>query len=188
MTAPMLRQLPVVVLLAVFASDAGASGAGLELTDSSAVLTQTSDTEWVLEKTGFLDVSGGEASVEWTIEAFEEQTEAGLLVLSGQMTVSNDGSEDATIGNIVVNLQERVSHRWVSASADVADATGGDAATSANIHAAASSEGLSTFTENAASGELEFMDATNNTVWSLVPQKLIAPGATVPLLFQVFFR
>ncbi len=111
MTRPMLRHLPVVALLTAFASDAGASGAGLELTDSSAILTQTSDTEWVLEKTGFLDAFGGEVFVEWTIEAFEEQTEAGLLVLSGQMTVSNDGSEDATIGNIVVNLQERVSHR-----------------------------------------------------------------------------
>jgi hypothetical protein len=42
-----------------------------------------------------------------------------------------------------------------------------------------------TFATNAASGELEFMDATNNTVWALVPPKLVPSGDTLSLLFDL---
>src|SRR5207244_3528611 len=93
----------------------------------------------------------------------------------------------ATIGNIVVNLQTKSGSNWVGKSADVADATNDDAATVAHVDAHASSEGKSTFTENTASGSLKFMDANSNTVFSLVPEKTIAPGATVNLLFVASF-
>ena len=103
------------------------------------------------------------------------------------MTVFNFGTGPATIGNIVVNLQKRVGKNWITVSSDVADATNGDDATTANIHAAASSENKSTFSENAASGSLEFMDATNNTIFSLVPQVTVPAGGSLTLLFSAAF-
>jgi hypothetical protein len=113
---------------------------------------------------------------------------SGQLVVQGQLTVKNNGSGPATIGNIVVNLQTRVSNQWKSASVDIANATNGNAATTAKIHSAASSEGKSSFSENSASGSLEFMDATNNTVFSLVPEVSINAGQTRTLLFQATFN
>ncbi len=157
--------------------------ASIKLTAVSMSVGQTSDTEWTLDKTGWL--SGN--TVTWDITATQGATVPGRLVLLGQMTVTNTGSGPATIGNIVVNLQKRVGNTWVSASANVANATDGDAAITADIHAQASSESLSTFTENIASGELEFMDATNNTVWALEPPKLVEGGDTLSLLFQASF-
>lgn len=103
------------------------------------------------------------------------------------MTVTNFGNGPATIGNIVVNLQKRINNKWVTKSSNVADATNGDAATTANIHKAASSEGFASFTENSASGSLNFMDATNNTIFSLVPQVMIGAGQTRALLFSAEF-
>ena len=158
---------------------------GIALSEASATLVQTGDTAWTLAKTGLVDAASG--TVSWTITATEGQTVAGHLVVSGQMTVTNFGTGPATIGNIVVNLQKRVSNTWVTASSDVADATNGDAATTAKIYKQASSEGLSSFTENGASGSLEFMDATNNTVFSLVPEVTIPAGGTKSLLFQATF-
>jgi len=88
----------------------------------------------------------------------------------------------------VVNLQKRVSNKWVTKSSDIANATQGDDATTADIHKAASSENKSSFTENAASGSLEFMDATNNTLFSLVPQVLVGAGTSKTLLFSAEFN
>lgn len=165
---------------------ASAGTASLKLVDASASLTQTSDTGWTLEKTGSVDQAN--STVTWDVTATEGATIEGLLVLNGTFTVTNTGSGDATIGNIVVNLQERINNTWVTVSSNVADATDGDAATTANIHAAASSENESTFTENSASGSLNFMDATNNTLFSLVPQVLIGAGETRTLLFSSEFN
>ena len=171
------------LLAAAQALGAGEDPGGLMLTGAGAGITQTSDTAWTLEKTG--SVSG--STVTWNITATEGATVAGRLVVSGQMTVTNSGSGPATIGNIVVNLQTRVGNTWKTASSDVADATSGDAATTANIFNQASSENLSSFSENSASGSLEFMDATNNTVFSLVPEVTIPAGGTKSLLFQATF-
>src|SRR5437764_1597440 len=104
------------------------------------------------------------------------------------MTVKSSGAGPATIVNIIVNLQKRVNTIWTTVSSDIADATNGDAATTAKIHAAASSEHKSSFTENNASSELEFMDATNNTIFSLVPEKTIPAGQSRTLLFQATFK
>jgi len=153
------------------------------LIDSSASVTQTGDTAWTLEKSGSL--SGN--TVTWNITANSTPVASGQLSIQGHMTVFNFGSGPATIGNIVVNLQKRVGSKWVTQSSNIADATNGDAATSASIHAAASSEKKSTFSENSASGELNFMDATNNTIFSLVPQVSIEAGQSRSLLFQASF-
>jgi hypothetical protein len=175
------------VLLAWCPSVAGANdGAAISLAETSASIMQTGDTAWTLDKYG--RVYPATSTVEWSIVALPQATIPGQLVISGQMSVENTGSVAAPIGNIVVNLQTRQGNNWVTRSSNVANATHGDAATTAKIHKQASSEGKSSFSENSASGSLEFMDATNNTVFSLVPQKQVAPGDIVPLLFQARFK
>ena len=164
-------------------AQAHGSTASIDLADASATLTLTGDHTWTLTKTG--SISG--STVTWNITAANTATVGGQLVVQGQLTVTNSGAGAATIGNILVNLQTRVGHTWQTASSDVADATDGDAATTAKIYAAASSEHQSSFSENAASGSLQFMDATNNTILSLVPELMIAAGQTRSLLFQATF-
>lgn len=177
-----LFSLPLALLLLVPAVVLAGS-ANLKLVHSSAQVVQTSDTEWLLEKVGALNGN----SVSWVIGATELQTVEGQLRVQGHLTITNSGSGPATIGNIVVNLQTRAGNKWVTRSTDIANATDGDDATTANIHKQASSEGLASFTENGASGSLQFMDATNNTVFSLVPQVLIPAGGSRALLFQASF-
>lgn len=157
--------------------------ASIAVTGSATRVSLTTDAEWSLSKTGSL--SGN--TVTWNITATKTATTSGHLLIQGQMTVANTGSGPATIGNIVVNLQKRSGNKWFTASTDVADATQGDAATTAKIHAAASSENNSSFTENAASGSLNFMDASNNTVFSLTPQVMIGAGQSKTLLFSAQF-
>ena len=122
------------------------------------------------------------------VTATKGQTVSGRLVVNGTMTVTNTGNGGATIGNIIANLQTKSGNNWITRSTDVADATNDDAATSAKVVASASSENKSSFTENSASGSLLFMDASTNTVFSLVPQVIIAPGATKTLLFTASYN
>lgn len=165
--------------------DNHAGKANVRLSGALATLIQTSDTAWTLSKTG----AGNTAStVSWTITATQGSTVGGHLVADGFLAVTNMGSGGATIGNIVVNLQTMSNGQWVTQSSDIADATHGDAATSAHVVAAATTEHLATFTTNAASGRLEFMDATTNTAFSLVPAVTIPAGQTVRLLFTASFN
>lgn len=145
----------------------------------------TSDTQWTLAKTGTVNTTA--KTVTWTITATKGTTTSGLLVVHGTMRVKNTGSGGAPIGNIVVNLQTRSGNTWVTKSSDVADATSDDAATTAKIVASASSENKSMFTENSASGHLQFMDANTNSAFALVPQVTIPPGTTRTLLFTATF-
>lgn len=166
-------------------NQAALGAASVALSSSNAALTQTGDAAWSLQKTGSVDTSS--KTVTWTITATKTATTSGQLVVTGFMGVTNSGGAGATIGNIVVNLQTRSGNTWKSVAADVADATSDDAATTAHIDPKASSENISTFQESSASGALAFMDASSNTVFSLVPEKTIAPGATVNLLFSASF-
>jgi len=102
--------------------------AAVSLSTASAVLTQTGTTAWTLAKTGAVDATS--KTVTWTITATKGATTAGQLVVSGLLAVTNTGTAGATIGNIVVTLQQKTGSNWTSLSADVADATHGDAATS----------------------------------------------------------
>ena len=164
---------------------AGLPTAAVALTTASAFLTQTGTTAWTLAKTGAVDATN--RTVTWTITATKGTTTAGQLVVSGMLAVTNTGTAGATIGNIVVTLQQKSGSSWTSLSADCADATQGDAATTCHIDPKASSENLATITENSASGALQFLDAHANTLFSLMPQQTIAPNATVTLLFSARF-
>jgi hypothetical protein len=150
----------------------------------------------------------GNQTVTWTVTATKGAVSGEQLLVSGYLTVKNGGSADATIGNIVVNLQQRKNigtpskPRWIwaSASATVADATNGNAATSAHIVAAASQEdpthsggaytvsgARGTFTENAAAGPLQLLDLNANDLWAISPQQTIPPGESVHLVFKAQF-
>lgn len=149
---------------------------------ASATILQNGDS-WTLAKSGSLSGS----VVTWTITATKTTVVNGQLLVEGQVTLTNSGDGPATIGNVVVNLQQRVTNKWVTKSSDIANATQGDAATTASIHQAASSEDLGTFAENSASGALEFRDATTSAVVSLVPQLLIDAAEARTLLFSAAF-
>ncbi|MBI2688276.1 MAG: hypothetical protein HYX27_18385 [Acidobacteria bacterium] len=190
-----------VALGALFAAiPALAQQASLTLVNSNAALCNKNNTEWSISKTN--DPPGpvlSETEVTWTVKVTRGATSNNTLCVDGFVSVQNTGTAAATIGNIVVNLQKRVGNNWVSAAADVADATSGNAATSANIVAGASQESTNginyvisgakgTFSETAASGELKFTDATNNSVFSLVPQPVLPAGQTIDLLFSAEFN
>lgn len=151
--------------------------ADISLKQAAATLTNTSDTTWNLEKVGSL----GASTITWQATATPGATTAGTLIFNGIFRVENKGTAGATIGNIVVNLQKKVGNKWVTVSSDVADATQDDDATTAKVHARATAENKSSFTENTASGSLVFTDAVTNSTFALVPQVTI-PAKTIQKL------
>lgn len=154
-------QIPA-TLTAYGASAGGGASANLSLNDASATLMQTGTSGWTLDKSGSL--SGD--TITWNITVEKVDTASGHLLFNGQMTIFNDGSAPATLGNIVVNLQKRVGNKWTTVSSDIADAANGDAA----------------------SGALMFMDASSNTEFSLKPQVQVPAGQGLSLLFQASFN
>ncbi|MBI5686429.1 MAG: hypothetical protein HZC54_15260 [Verrucomicrobia bacterium] len=168
-----------------------AQQASITLLGSDATLANYRVVDWSLQKTGAWDAE--QSRVLWSVSATRGSATTLTLAANGFVRVQNSGSAPATIGNIVVNLQRTVGksgagNKWVTISSDIADATQGDAATFARISPQASAEGLGSFSENTASGPLEFMDADNNTAFSLTPQVSLAPGQAVNLLFSAKFN
>jgi hypothetical protein len=188
---------------------AQAQQASLTLDNADLALCYGNITSWSLTKT-VDSVTGpkGDNTVTWTVTGTKGETSGNQLLVSGYMTVKNTGSSGATIGNVVVNLQQsknigtqaKPKWVWASISASVADATQGSAATFANIAAKASQEipaysggaytvsgARGTFVENALAGPLQLLDVDANDVWAITPQKTIAPGQTVNIVFKAKF-
>ncbi len=153
--------------------------------ESRSSLLQTGDTPWTLTKTAAVDSAAH--TVTWTIAATPGAPTSGHLVVDGYLDVINLGTGPATLGNIVVNLQAKQGHHWVTLASDVADATQGDAATTAHVVGEDTTEHQDVFTENAASGALSFMDRRYNTMFSLVPEATLPPWSDLPLLFAASF-
>jgi hypothetical protein len=198
--------------LALFTPPAAAQQASITLLNCSNALCNANDTAWTLEKTPDLQAITGDNTITWTVTATEGATTDNFITVNGFITVKNTGSAPATIGNIVVNLQRpRTGPNtgacrnvpWVSAAADVGNATLDDAATVANIVAGASTDvaacdaaqGVSnyvvsgakgTFTETAGSGSLSFT-LGDNTVFSLTPEYSLAPNASIDLVYTATF-
>jgi len=170
-------------MLVALPDAAAADRAHVVLNSSNVSLTQTSNTQWTLTKTG----NAGASTVTWLVQATPTSSTLGVLFYNGVFTVDNKGTAPATIGNIVINLQAKSGTRWVTRSSVIADATQDDAAISANVSAKGSSEGLAWFAENAASGTLRFTDASTNSTFALVPKVTVPPGATTTLLFTASF-
>src|SRR5262245_22533782 len=184
--------------------------ASITLTNCNAELCHANNTEWTLDKepaSQSITLPDDSPTISWTVTATKGATSANFLTVDGVVTVTNTGTANATIGNIVINLQKKLinTSNWVSVAADVADATSGDAATKANIVAAASAESAAvnaafgppnytvtgaqgTFVETAGSGALSFTDATSNTIFSLTPQVSLAPGNSITLLYSATFN
>lgn len=210
-----LMALLATPLLAGSKPSAGPSGgsggqASITLTNCNGELCHANDTAWTLTKeptSQSITLPDDPPTITWTVAATRGATTDNFLKVDGVVTVTNTGSANATIGNIVINLQKKVinTSNWVSVAADVADATNGDAATAANIVAAASAESAAVnasfgppnytvsgaagrFVETAGSGPLEFTDASSNTIFSLSPQVSLAPGASITLLYTATFN
>jgi hypothetical protein len=192
----------------------GTPQASVTLKNSVVAFCNVQENDWTLTKTNDQSVQPvpSPTDVTWTITA-TKTAGAKTICADGYMQVTNTGSAPATIGNIVVNLQRPRSGGntgacrnvpWISAAADVADATNGNAATSANIVASASTEVMAcnaaqgppnytvsgaqgTFVTSEGSGDLEFTDADSNSIWALTPQQAIQPGGTVSLFFSAKF-
>jgi hypothetical protein len=181
--------------------------ASLTLTNSDAKICYVQNNGWTVEKTTERGPITDAGTVSWTISATKTPGAVSFSVHGG-LTITNTGSAPATIGNIIVNLQtpynqkvNKTNVNWLSVSTDIANATVGDAATVGNLVAAACSEfdapslnnnydivgARGTFTENSKSGSMEFTDADNNTIWALSPQKTIAAGESVTLLYHANF-
>jgi hypothetical protein len=121
--------------------------ASLSIDQSDIALCFGNITSWSLNKS-VSSVTGpkGNQTVTWNVTATKGTISGNRLMVGGYISVKNGGSADATIGNIVVNLQRtrdvgtpsKPKLIWASLSAAVADATNGDAATTANIAAKAS--------------------------------------------------
>ncbi|CAN5238292.1 hypothetical protein BH11MYX1_BH11MYX1_17100 [soil metagenome] len=156
----------------------------IELASKSSLL-QTGDTAWTLTKTATVDSTA--KTVTWNIAATKNAVTGGRLVVDGFLDVINLGTGPATLGNIVVNLQAKQGSHWVTVSSDVADATQGDNATTAHVVGEDTIEGQDTFSENAASGPLSFLDRRYNTIFSLVPEMVLTPGSHLPLLYSASF-
>lgn len=170
-------------------ASAWAQQASLVLEGGDMVICHKNNTEWSLAKTADqTSFPTGSGTVTWTVSVTKGTTSPNQLTFGGYLRIWNSGSANATVGNIVVNLQRKSGKTWKTVSSDIANATLGDAATTAKVVAGASAEGLTSFTENAASGSLEFSDANNNTLFSLAPQQVIAPGAHVDLVYLANFN
>jgi hypothetical protein len=206
-SAPLTRFITAAILL--LSPAAHAQQASLALENSDLALCYGRLTSWGLTKSvDSINGTPGNQTVTWTVTATKGTVSGDQLLVSGYLTVKNGGSADATIGNIVVNLQKsknigtpsKPKWIWASASATVADATSGSAATSAYIVAAASQENPAysggaytaagargTFTENAAAGPLQLLDLNANDLWAITPQQTIPPGQSVNLVFKAQF-
>ena len=170
-------------------TSAWAQQASLTLGGGDLVICHKNNTEWSLAKTADqTSFPAGSGTVTWTVTVTKGTTSPNSLTYAGYIRIWNSGSANATVGNIVANLQRKSGKNWKTVSSDIANATLGDAATTARVVAGASSEGLTSFSENTASGALEFTDANNNTLFSLAPQQVIAPGASVDLVYQATFN
>jgi hypothetical protein len=156
--------------------------AKLQLKNGSSTLAQTSARPWSLTKTGTVDTTA--STVTWTINATQGATGARRLVVTGRVNARNNGQVGAPIGNVVVTLQSKSGNTWITRSSDVANATQGDAATSAKILDGS----VKTITENSASGSLALVNANNNATISLPANVVLPAGASVDVKFTASFN
>src|SRR5690348_9593362 len=184
----MLRgSLALLVIAACAAPDDGAiesaiarkaPSASVDLDGCDGQVFQSADTTWSLTKTGAIDPATH--TVTWTVNATASTSTTNHLVLSGSLSIRNTGDAPATIGNIIVNLEAKGHHGWEIRASDIANATSGDAATTAHAQD-------DDYAEGPASGSLLFMDAHNNSAFSLVPEVSVPPHQTIRLYYAATF-
>ncbi len=114
-------------------------------------LVHYSNTTWALEKSGTFTAGAteGTGTANWVVNYTKVESTRSLVAL-GYIEIFNADFVSVTIDSIVINLQVG----GITKTSNVATAAAGDAATSAFVDSASSSEGLGFFAENAASGAI----------------------------------
>ncbi|PYQ54513.1 MAG: hypothetical protein DMF53_29375 [Acidobacteria bacterium] len=186
----------LVAATALAAAKPPAGQASITLSDCNAELCHANNTAWNLTKSPSsqsVTLPDDPPAITWTVAATRGATSANYLTVDGVLTVTNTGTANATIGNIVINLQKKIvnTSNWVSVAADVADATNGNAATVGNIVASASAESASVnasfgppnYTVSGARGTfvetLLYTAQFNNSVLGLAPGAQVRSEALV---------
>lgn len=173
-------------LSAIFSGVALAQQASLTVSCGIASTCNATNTPWALSKSL---VSQGDSWANFSVSVEQGQRSDAVTTFSGSLTITNAGSAPATVGNILVNLQRKSGKTWRTVATDIANAAIGDAATSALICSTASSESLSSFNENAASGAMNFTDADNNTLFAINdPPFVLEAGASKTLNYTAKFN
>ena len=151
--------LLIFAALPAAAANGGTPQASITLNSCNTALCNKTNTDWSLSKcetdangnclpneTVYTDQTGIPTSITWNITATKGATSDKFLTVTGYLSVTNTGTAPATIGNIVINLQKQVQYKkktyWVSAAADIADATWGDLYNNAAYGAASSTPPL----------------------------------------------
>src|SRR5882672_4347870 len=83
--------------------------ASITLKDCNSALCYANNTDWTLTKTPALQsitLPNDPPTISWTVTATRVATSDNFLKVDGIITVTNTGTANATIGNIVVNLQK----------------------------------------------------------------------------------
>jgi hypothetical protein len=91
---PVVLGILLASLMALPAVARAEDRAHVVLNSSNVVLTQTSNTQWTLTKTG----STGASAITWLVKATPTSSTWGLLFYNGTFTVDNRGTAAATIG------------------------------------------------------------------------------------------
>ena len=149
-------------------------------------ISYAGDTTWTLTKVPVITPATG--VVDWTLTVNRETTASSLLTFEGKFSVSNKGDGDASIGNIVSNLQRRSSRYedWKTISSNIANSSKGSAATSTQVTTESNSEGLTDFQENAASVSIDVAIA-GNSVFSTSARPFIASKKSVDFTYKSVF-
>src|SRR3954452_23798781 len=93
--------------------------ASITLSDCNAELCHANNTGWSLTKSPSsqsITLPDDPPTITWSVMATRGATSANYLTVDGVLTVTNTGTANATIGNIVINLQKKIvnTSNWVS--------------------------------------------------------------------------
>src|SRR5688572_1938760 len=91
-----------------FAEAGGTPQASLSLQNCDTKLCYQNNTSWSLTKevTGNT-VTNGVGTITWTVTATKGTVSGNVIEVHGYLDIHNGGGANATIGNIVINLQKR---------------------------------------------------------------------------------
>jgi hypothetical protein len=206
-----LASAAMLLMVELASAVAAHAQANITLSGAGATGALATNTNWSIAKNG--GFASGTAS--WTVGTTKVSVSDQIIQVDGEFVISNTGTGPATLGNIIVNLQRPCGTVWVSAAVDVADATFGQAATYGNFVSTASFENLArnnpssscegpgnyvitttidgkavnegTFFTTGASGTVEFFNASNNSVFSLVPEFSLGAGTSKRLFYTATF-
>lgn len=164
--------------------DSDFQGAHLLLSNASAQVTNSLTRIWDIDQNipaANKRISDGGIAT-FPVIVTKGQGGNNMIKVKGYVQIKNNGNADATIGNIIVQLQQRLPNGiWKTVSSDVADATQGDAAKSVKSP-------FGKIYENIASGSLAFMNADTGQYIELDPQQIIAPGQTIKLRYAAQYN